>query len=114
MKLPVKVVFLLTFFFFFTTPCPLLAISADDLVINEIMKDPDVVNDEYGEWFEIYNATTEEIDLRNLEIKDGNTNPNRFVVEGAEPILIQPNDYFVFGCNGDLAQNGRLEVDYLR
>jgi hypothetical protein len=112
MRLPPKVIFLLTFFFFFAIPNPLLAISPGDLVINEIMKDPDVVNDKYGEWFEIYNAATEEIDLRNLEIKDGNTSPNRFVIEGEEPIFIQPNNYFVFGCNDDLAQNGRLEVDY--
>ena len=33
-------------------------LNAGDLVISEIMHDPDAVSDYRGEWFEVYNATT--------------------------------------------------------
>ncbi|MFC1789876.1 lamin tail domain-containing protein [Patescibacteria group bacterium] len=96
---------------FFIFPFPILALSPGDLVINEIMKDPQAVSDTYGEWFEIYNSTPEAIDLQTLVIKDLGTND--FTITGPNPILIPGFGYFILGRNGEPSQNGGLTVDYV-
>lgn len=41
------------------------------VVITEVMADPRAVNDNVGEWFEVYNATSAPWDLRGCVLKDG-------------------------------------------
>ena len=45
-----------------------------NIVITEIMQNPDDVGDNDGEWFEIYNAGTETVDLEGWTISDLGTN----------------------------------------
>ena len=45
-------------------------LSAGDLIITEIMKDPGNVDGEFGEWFEIYNPKTKDIDMKELVVSD--------------------------------------------
>jgi hypothetical protein len=44
---------------------------AGDLLLTEVMADPDKVTDTYGEWFEIYNNATFPININGLIVKVG-------------------------------------------
>lgn len=81
-----------------------------DLVVTEIMKDPYIIDDFDGEWFEILNTSAEELDLNGLEVTDDQANV--FVVSAATPLIVPSGGYFVFGVNADLATNGGVVVDY--
>lgn len=66
-------------------------IAYGELLITEIMYDPALMSDTYGEWFEIYNNTDENINLENLAIlRDG-----VFVHSVSEALVINPHAYFV-------------------
>jgi cysteine-rich repeat protein len=80
-----------------------------DLVITEIMRNPDVVLDDAGEWFEIYNPTSSTFDLQGLVFHDDGT--EAFTV--TTPLVMGPNSYLVLGRNGDPGTNGGLGVDYV-
>jgi len=89
-------------------PCGL--INVGDLVITEIMNNPNEVLDANGEWFEIYNTTAAPIDLNGFTIyHDVGGMPHlvttSFVVAGG--------DYAVIGINGDTMTNGGVTVDYV-
>jgi hypothetical protein len=81
-----------------------------DLVITEIMKDPVAVFDSDGEWFEIYNATEQTIELAGLTIADDDF--DSFEIPASPSLPIAPGEYFVFGRNGDFDTNGGVDVDY--
>ena len=80
------------------------------VVINEIMKDPSHgVSDSDGEWFELYNATDDSIDIQGWTVKD--VYSNNFII--SSPLKIPPQGYVVLGCNGDPGQNGGYTPDYV-
>ena len=81
------------------------------VIITEIMQNPSYVNDEFGEYFEIYNTTNTPIDLKGWIIKTASTGSP---VEHVIPIsLILPaNGYLVLGENADINTNGGVTVNY--
>ena len=90
--------------------------SAGDLIITEIQKDPCAENfmgnctlsDNDGEWFEVFNATGQALQLEQLLVND--TGGESFVV--TQPVIINSGAYFVFGLNADDEVNGGVTVDY--
>lgn len=78
-----------------------------DLIITEVMFNPDAVADADGEWFEVYNTTNRAISLRGLRFLG---NSAEFIVE--DDVRVLANSYFVFGANKDETQNGGIPVDY--
>ncbi|MDY0001830.1 MAG: lamin tail domain-containing protein [Polyangia bacterium] len=82
-----------------------------DLVITEIMPNPQGA-DEGKEWFEVYNATTASIDLKDLRLvysgADG-TNRKTHLVSGG---LIGPGEYMVFGGMLDVAKPAYVDYGY--
>ena len=82
--------------------------SADNLIINEIMNNPLEVSDSYGEWFEIFNAGTDEIDLYNFILRDTD-NDYHFI---SEHVFILPDEYIVLGNSNNLTENGGVNIDY--
>ncbi len=87
------------------------ALSPGDLVITEVLANPDAVSDTAGEWFEVYNASAGGIDLTGLVIRDQSSNSH--TVSGNSPITVAPGSYFVFGRNGDSLNNGGYTADYV-
>ena len=89
-------------------PCPDLA--ADDLVVTEI-HGPQSGEDAYGEWIEVYNPTTREIDLRGLSVSlirlDGSKQADLIV---RTPVPLVSGGYAVFGRQ--LAGQEPAHVDY--
>ncbi|NOX90528.1 MAG: T9SS type A sorting domain-containing protein [Calditrichaeota bacterium] len=79
-----------------------------DIVITEIMQNPDAVYDTDGEWFEIYNASDHTIDLNGWIIKDLDTDSHTI----ASSVIIDPGQYLTLGRNADKATNGGVDIAY--
>ncbi|MEQ1566605.1 MAG: lamin tail domain-containing protein [Myxococcota bacterium] len=84
-------------------------LNAGDLVITEIMSNPDKVVDSRGEYFELHNTTNSVVNLNGLYVRDAAV-AQSFTV--AVDLFVQPNDYVVFAKNGNAALNGGFTGDY--
>ena len=82
-----------------------------DLYITEIMANPYAVSDNNGEWFEVFNPGSESFDFNGITLSDNGSNTHQ--INNAQPQLIQPGEYFVFGKNGDSSTNGGYIADYI-
>ena len=79
------------------------------LVFSEIMTNPSMIEDYKGEWFEIYNNTSNVIDLFGVRV-EGNT--SSFVID--EHVVLSSDGYALFALRDVPAQNGGLEdVSYV-
>jgi len=87
------------------------ALLPGDLVITEVLANPEAVSDTAGEWFEIYNASAADIDLIGFTLRDQGSNAH--VVSGGAPLIVAPGEYFVFGRNGNALLNGGYSADYV-
>lgn len=84
------------------------AYSQGDVIVTEMMINPNAVTDAKGEWFEVYNTTDNTIDLNGWEISDQGS--NRHTISGSLPI--EKNGFVVLALNGSGAVNGGLSADY--
>ena len=84
---------------FFSTTSKAATVS--DLLITEIMANPLAVTDTLGEWFELFNPTTESIDLSGLLLSDDGSNKHN--ISSATPLLVNSGSYFVMARNGTVA-----------
>ncbi len=79
-----------------------------DIVITEIMQNPDAVYDSDGEWFEIYNNSDHDIDLNGWIIRDLDSDSHTI----SSSVVISPGQYLVLGRNADKSTNGGVDVAY--
>ncbi len=91
------------------TACIPKQLEAGNIIITEIMANPARVYDSNGEWFEIYNATSHDIDVQGLEIADSGS--NYFVI--TQSLVISAGSRLVLGRNGKTSENGGVDVDYV-
>ena len=82
--------------------------SDSQLIITEIMPNPESVSDSRGEWFEILNADSIVIDLNGWTIMDEGNDTHVITTN----IEINPGQYMVFGRNGNDTENGGYIADY--
>jgi len=85
------------------------ALPSDAMIITEIMKNPSMVLDSYGEWFEVFNNTAVPMDLYGLVVTDDGS--NSFTVDASVPVPAY--DYAVFVKNDDFGANGGVAGDYM-
>lgn len=85
--------------------------SFPQVVINEIMNDPEAVSDSRGEWIELYNSSDSTVDLESFILRDGGR--DRHVIDPGSAFLIAPGDYAVLGRNADSTENGGYQPDYV-
>jgi hypothetical protein len=78
----------------------------ENLKITEFMPNPAAVNDNVGEWFEVYNAGATAVNLAGWTLSD---NAGTDTIEAA---TINPGQYFVFCNNADSATNGGVPENY--
>jgi predicted extracellular nuclease len=95
------------FVFSFDTATPPTPVS---VVINEIMQNPSAVSDGNGEWFELFNATSEAIDIDGWTLQDNGS--NLAVISNGGPLVISAGGFLVLGNNADTGTNGGVAVDY--
>jgi hypothetical protein len=88
---------------------PPASIDTGDLVVTEIMANPDMVSDSDGEWFEVFNNTDHPIEMQGLVIRDDDSDSH---VIGAS-LVIPSYSYIVLGNNDNPSENGGLSVDYV-
>ena len=67
-------------------------IQQGDLLISEIMYNPEALTDATGEWFEVYNNTNHTLMLQNLVISKNGTETHTVSV----PVNLAPHNYCVF------------------
>ncbi|MFX0557711.1 lamin tail domain-containing protein [Maribacter sp. CXY002] len=80
------------------------------IVINEIMQNPSAVADSAGEWFELYNAETTDIDINGWTIKDNDADSH--VINNGGALIIPAGGYLILGNNADTGTNGGVALDY--
>jgi len=87
-----------------------LAVSPGDVIINEIMQNPNAVTDANGEWFELYNTTGADIDINGWTIADFGIDSH--LINNSGPLYIPAGGYLVLGSNNDSITNGGVDVAY--
>lgn len=75
------------------------------IFISEVMPDPAKVTDTRGEWFEVYNTRTEDVNLAGLTVRsEGGTAGEKFTV--TTDAILPAHGFFVFGRSTDTTLNG--------
>lgn len=87
-------------------------LSPGDIVITEIMNNPAPVSDTTGEWFEVFNSTSDAIDVNGWVVKDDGTNTHTIDGSVGGSTVIPAGEYFVLGRTSDTSTNGGAVVDY--
>jgi len=84
-------------------------LNEGDLVITEILADPNAVADSKGEWFEVFNTTDKDINLA------GQTLAIKTTEHGLDPkaqIIVKSKGYLVIAINADGKTNGGVKGAY--
>ena len=81
------------------------------VVISELMINPSAVDDEAGEWIELYNATEAAIDLSGWALSDATPGAAPVLLSPAASLPIAPGAYLVLCRNADSAKNGGIACD---
>lgn len=83
-----------------------------DILFTEIMRNPDLVDDDFGEWVELVNLSDEILDLHGCILRDDDSDSHLINhVDGA--LLVQPGAYVVLGNHGDPTGNTGYVPDYV-
>jgi DNA/RNA endonuclease G (NUC1) len=80
-----------------------------DVVINELLQDPQAVLDANGEWFEVHNRATAAVNLQGWTIASQNDVSHTI----ASSVVIPAGGFAVLGRNGNAATNGGVTVTYV-
>ncbi|MFN7146712.1 MAG: lamin tail domain-containing protein, partial [Myxococcota bacterium] len=82
---------------------------AGELVITEIMKNPNTpLDDTYAEWFEVYNASDTLITMCGWEIADDDGES----IFMTSDVAVLPGEYAVFVRDSSTTRNGGITPDY--
>ncbi len=84
--------------------------GGNTILISEIMKDPAAVADADGEWFEIYNYGSTDVNINGWTIKDLGT--DQHVIDNGGPLIVPAGGFLVLGVNNNSSTNGGVSVDY--
>ena len=94
----------------FVEPAPA---AEGDIIITEIMPDPAVIDDKFGEWFEVLNTTAADIDINAWFIQDAQADPQDkhrvFTLGGT---VVPANSYFVLAVTA-AETNGGIAAGYV-
>ena len=82
-----------------------------NLIITEIMSNPDAVADPSGEWVELYNATNQTLVLNGL-ILGSDADGESHTISSSDLITVSSGEHIVLGLNADESSNGGVEVSY--
>lgn len=81
-----------------------------DVIVTEIMRNPDAVSDTYGEWIELYNPTGFDIDIDGWTVGDGQSEEH--TIDAGGPLVIAAGGFVVLGRNDNSSLNGGYACDY--
>jgi hypothetical protein len=81
-----------------------------DLVINEVMADPVGVPDLDGEWIELYNPTSTNLDMNGLTVRITAGTVQDFII--GYTLVVPAGEFVVLGKTTDTSLNDSVPVDY--
>ncbi len=81
-----------------------------DIVINEVMKDPIYLSDANGEWFEIFNAGSNPVDMNGWTIRDDGFDAH--IISNGGPLIIGAGEYKVLVRNAAAMTGEGVDVFY--
>lgn len=87
-------------------------LAAGALVISEFMADSSKVSDGDGEWIEIYNPGTEDVDLEGFMIADEVTVTGHIILADGKGVIVPAGDYVVLASNASKTDSGGLVAAY--
>ncbi len=79
----------------------------DELLITEIMTNPDNVDDTMGEWFEVLNVSDHTLLLNGL-VLSSTVDGDYHVVSSKDLLIVEPGEFFVFARSDNPFDNGAL------
>ena len=80
------------------------------IVINEIMLNPKAAGDSFGEWIELHNISSVDVDINGWMLAD--TEDDTTIIDNGGPLIIPKSGYLVLGISDDTLVNGEVPVDY--
>ena len=80
------------------------------LILTEIMADPERVADETGEWIELYNGTDAVVNLEGWTLKDDGSESHKITTGGK--LEVAPGAYVVLAASTDVFVNGGVPAVY--
>jgi Lamin Tail Domain len=81
-----------------------------DIIITELMINPDSTLDNNGEWIELYNAGTETVNIDGWILSDNGTDAH--TISNGGTLNIAVGEYLVLGIDSSRATNGDYPCDY--
>ena len=88
------------------TPRPVVTPEVGDLVITEVMPNPEAVSDTTGEWFEV--LATRDVDLNGLGLDRAGDSANPNVISSATCVRLAAGQRAVFARSSNEVANGGL------
>ncbi|MFC1601610.1 lamin tail domain-containing protein [Candidatus Sumerlaeota bacterium] len=86
-----------------------LTAAPGDIIITELLPNA-VGEDDYKEWFELFNTTDAAIDINGWTIADNG--PDAHTINNGGPLIVPARGYLVLGESTDLFLNAGAPVDY--
>ena len=86
-------------------------IPAQQIMITEVMINPQSVPDKFGEWFELFNYGTTQVNINGWMIYD--FGGNFHIINNGGPLYINPNSFLILARSNVQAINGGLNPDYV-
>ncbi len=84
--------------------------SFGDLVITEVMNNPEAVADPDGEWIEVLNQGLDTLYLNGLTLRSEGEDDH--VISSSIPLPVEPGEYAVVASNSDARSNGGVNALY--
>lgn len=82
-----------------------------ELVLSELMIDPDAVADADGEYVEIWNGSGDWLDLSGYRLADEGVDDVELQPATSDGLVVEPDGYLVACANADYWDNGGIDCD---
>jgi len=82
--------------------------TSGDLMVTEIMQNPNSVGDAEGEWFEIFNPNSSPVDMNGWYVKDNDYDSIKIL----SSLVVPANGFVTLGINASTGANGNYICDY--
>lgn len=85
--------------------------AVGDLLITELMVNPNNVADNLGEWIELHNNSSRTVYLNGLVIQSGTGENHQ--ISADSPWALEAGGFVALGASGDIYANGGVALDYV-
>lgn len=83
--------------------------TAGQVIITEVLQDPDASFDDFGEWFELTSVGPDPVNLAGCAFES--TGDPGFALEPTAPVIMGPGAVKIFGASAQTSINGGVAVD---